>query len=1094
MSGKGVKCRTSWTLLDKNIENVERVSLDPETQRELGCVVGADVFLEYPWVYVPHEAVLRICKTPESSLAAFKDKIEAYEGSTLLIGYSSTRLTSNEFVICLTEEARRRVVGRNREIRRKILDEVNEKINKPTGPWRSLGSEEEVDAYFVKNTREYFETEVCLSTKSLGLPRELGDRDSSSVRSGYAEIVNVDGKFDNVERMCIPRSTQTHLESRQSCVQTYPGYPKNAWTQYVYEDTLPEGHRTEDLEEDQERSSARSQETLDEKEEDRETRSSTKTKDERKLEEKDPLEIFLEACYPKMIDVVRYNTVVNLHVNDIESLAQDEDKRFMPISELIYKTRVSFVDLNFTNGKAISAVSWHPTLSDYVVISYVPRHRPKRESANNRPVEDFKLECKALLWSLADPLRPQLQFQDHREICSISFCPYDGNIVIGGCSTGQIVVWDIEDRVDNKDLNARNRRKTIDDHNVPTVRAIVSSEKNDAHRLPIRDIQWIPSSYTIEVDGKLSKSSSDTSRQFATISQDGSLSIWDLRSYADQSIGKTPPDSPEGSEDPPPSNRLHPIYRLRLEMPGESGSVAPLCLCLPSTKAFYDDDAQQQQQRASELSAKEESYMRSLWLGGAQGGPIHCTWRGQVLDAETSAVEKCEFLSFSHVHDGPVTDIHRSPHLQDVLLSIGGHVLAVWKDHYVESPLFWRRLLSRCTACCWCATPGVFIVGTCEGELLVWDIRMNMNEPISVQVVSRVSITGLYLRVQLNEPSVTIGAASLDGFFRILEEPESDGKAVERIDWFEEYIWREVRRKKVFRSWERDFLEKDPDVVAKRAAREEEERRRLREEAREKLQREHEQRLLLEAEMKARKAPKSKDAIWKAKEFERMKKVLLEKKNLEPGKLERQRLPLVLYEEEKKQKSIKVQELMDLREKYFERVVRTEFPKVLAEMRQVGQIETTIKLPKTVDDYVEEYFNVRDRARKILSRRASKDAIGIICMACASPALVGATHWFLFVVVQAFITTLVWCFVYLLSIRENLKIPIHWILSELLNVSVDAVLYMIAFIAQLSVWTAVNHRHTSANIAAGVFGIFNTIAYAAGAYFLYIEWKAGNTQ
>lgn len=26
-----------------------------------------------------------------------------------------------------------------------------------------------------------------------------------------------------------------------------------------------------------------------------------------------------------------------------------------------------------------------------------------------------------------------------------------------------------------------------------------------------------------------------------------------------------------------------------------------------------------------------------------------------------------------------------------------------------------------------------------------------------------------------------------------------------------------------------------------------------------------------------------------------------------------------------------------------------------------------------------------------------------------------------------------------------------------------------------------------------VFGIFNTIAYAAGAYFLYIEWKSTNT-
>lgn len=118
--------------------------------------------------------------------------------------------------------------------------------------------------------------------------------------------------------------------------------------------------------------------------------------------------------------------------------------------------------------------------------------------------------------------------------------------------------------------------------------------------------------------------------------------------------------------------------------------------------------------------------------------------------------------------------------------------------------------------------------------------------------------------------------------------------------------------------------------------------------------------------------------------------------------------------------------------------------------------------------------------------------LGIICMACASPAYIGATHWFLFVAVTSFISTLIWCAVYFLSLREVLKVPINWILTELLNTSIKAVLYMIAFIAQLSAWTA--YRTSSSNIAAGIFGIFNTIAYAAGAYFLYIEWKNTNTQ
>ncbi|XP_062537302.1 CKLF-like MARVEL transmembrane domain-containing protein 4 [Armigeres subalbatus] len=116
---------------------------------------------------------------------------------------------------------------------------------------------------------------------------------------------------------------------------------------------------------------------------------------------------------------------------------------------------------------------------------------------------------------------------------------------------------------------------------------------------------------------------------------------------------------------------------------------------------------------------------------------------------------------------------------------------------------------------------------------------------------------------------------------------------------------------------------------------------------------------------------------------------------------------------------------------------------------------------------------------------------GIICMACASPALIGATHWFLFVVVTSFIATVLWSFVYLLGIREVLNMPINWILTELINTGIATLLYFIAFIVQLASWSNYYYSHyRSANIAAGVFGIFNFLAYTAGSYFLYVEHKS----
>ncbi|KAI5633076.1 membrane-associating domain-containing protein [Phthorimaea operculella] len=117
--------------------------------------------------------------------------------------------------------------------------------------------------------------------------------------------------------------------------------------------------------------------------------------------------------------------------------------------------------------------------------------------------------------------------------------------------------------------------------------------------------------------------------------------------------------------------------------------------------------------------------------------------------------------------------------------------------------------------------------------------------------------------------------------------------------------------------------------------------------------------------------------------------------------------------------------------------------------------------------------------------------LGILCMALASPWVSG---WFTFVAVTSFITTLLWSFVYLLSIREALNIPINWVLSELLSVGLETFFYFIAFIVLFS-YTAQYYGGTfsyGANIAAAVFGLFNTIAYGFAAFLLWQEHKSSS--
>ncbi|GIX76487.1 MARVEL domain-containing protein [Caerostris darwini] len=119
----------------------------------------------------------------------------------------------------------------------------------------------------------------------------------------------------------------------------------------------------------------------------------------------------------------------------------------------------------------------------------------------------------------------------------------------------------------------------------------------------------------------------------------------------------------------------------------------------------------------------------------------------------------------------------------------------------------------------------------------------------------------------------------------------------------------------------------------------------------------------------------------------------------------------------------------------------------------------------------------------------------IICMGCGSPVVTSYTNFFMFVVATYFVITLVLCVIYLFSIKKLLpKIP--WLLIEFITTAVGTVLYFIVAVVQLAAtnrkdyhYVLYHHGYYSSYIAAGCFGLFNFIAYAAGTFFLFMEWK-----
>ncbi|XP_037725253.1 uncharacterized protein LOC119556853 isoform X2 [Drosophila subpulchrella] len=119
--------------------------------------------------------------------------------------------------------------------------------------------------------------------------------------------------------------------------------------------------------------------------------------------------------------------------------------------------------------------------------------------------------------------------------------------------------------------------------------------------------------------------------------------------------------------------------------------------------------------------------------------------------------------------------------------------------------------------------------------------------------------------------------------------------------------------------------------------------------------------------------------------------------------------------------------------------------------------------------------------------------LGIICMALASPPIYFATSFFMFVIVISFIHTILLIAAYFLGIREASNVAVNWIFSELITTAVLTLLYFIGFIVELARWSDSTVKGAGSYTAAGVFGLFNFLAYGAGTYFLFLAHRSGAT-
>ncbi|KYN37163.1 WD repeat-containing protein 63 [Trachymyrmex septentrionalis] len=928
--------------ISMEIPGLSRIDLSPLTQKIVGCIIGEDVTTEFPWVRVKKDIIEdNIDLHSESSdFLLVKDEVHAFPDDKIMIGYAPSLIETGQFYIVLTKEGRDAVEEHILQQRKEHENRVKNAIYKSPGRWRDLGSGADVDANFVKNTRPLFEIEVTSTADLLNVPINLTDRKADDQRDGYIELLpNNRQIFENVRRKLVSTYAQVSPIVRHNEAQTAPSISVNSWYQYLYE------YETVDL--------------------------STYTED--KI---DYLKYFLKLYTDEMCDQLLMNSMWDIYANDYANLVRSEKDTQIPLP-IGYEEHQSYYDGKLIVDKVINDLCWHPFWTGTVIATYT-HHAKGEHLIGPKTYDEVFLACegnnKVLIWSFDDCLSPKLILECPREVTSVSVCPIDSNIIIGGCINGQIAIWHIPGKIEQvetvvtqtsaqvKYSIAMKSLMTWMRETTSLISPTAMSALKYSQKAGIIQIIWVPSHHKVDKNGRILSLPEDAplddlSYQFITASQDGTVAFWDLtwrsmEKEIQQVTGRKKKQKAQSAiqksiaQSASPFKILDrvfkPHYNLVIQYPDENRQVVITTLSMYNPK-FHKEQVEPFSMTRDDLTIrkyyrpiieKADYVMEPKILIGTVEGEFGCvTWTGYEFTTDAGMDrETARWVWMKKIHDGPVTHVVRSNYYHRVVATIGGKIFAVWRDDFAE-PLIWKKSNVGYSACSWgILRPTVLILGRSDGTIEIWDLEVKSHEPSFMQSLSGRIITGIYTHELPVEPQC-IGFCDFNGSLRMFMAPRVLlTYDVGDIEWMKKFIDRQVQRINEFRDWQESWSESTlEDIVMKKKIKKmKEEKKHLEVEEKIKADTIDVAARAITPTKPARRKPwqfiEEAKERWLSMEVKRMQRVILEKKGLRKDVLERQRAPLLRLRQEARTKKRKIREILTLQDKIFEETIMFLFP------------------------------------------------------------------------------------------------------------------------------------------------------------------------
>eukprot|EP00118_Oscarella_pearsei_P015193 m.135700 g.135700 ORF g.135700 m.135700 type:complete len:900 (+) comp38161_c0_seq11:190-2889(+) len=797
------------------------------TQKIFECVADSDVTAENPYKIIRKEKIVADMKN-RAAISDFhpaKRQMLDYPGDEVLVVYDADYKYGENFYVCISEEAKERVLNPPvEEVKEeegeegKVEEEEDFDFLARRRPWESFGSEKEIEEARVTSNRPLLKFVVSRQRRHFGSPALFLDRNAMETRDAYAGYGSYEDANFNLKKMELDKATQAVPEIVDKVSQTDWIKPCNAAVQY-----FPREYN----------------------EKEKALEVSKVEKDETTNDNALNFELSLQQ-----------NEIMAVFTDDLLELP-DEETNFGTKSDGSLKEYQSFTDLQFSKEKSITAIDWHPTFKGVVAVSCV--ERLKLDERIDKSSSLLLTPSLILIWSFSDPIHPQLILEAPDDIFTFKFNPENPNIIAGGCINGQVILWDItsfSDRLyahrssSSKGSTSNSRREQnktstlLDDEkpeHAPMIRYCAVSSIEFSHTTCISHLEWIPEQLEIDKMGNVSENKLPGScNQLMTCATDGTILFWDTR---------PPPKKKEVQVNESPRRTLltgtvpqtfkyldlswkpfmkiplpSPHHRGSLEFPAVRFSISvthqkPLWT-LKGVKSTVSQTSIKSktakgtgratspvQPRHSTSAGDNKSFENidtHLYIGTEDGDVVYVNWK-MTKDIETGrSIPSPPEMSFTQ-HAGPVLCVQRSPFFPDILLTVGGWDFCIWKEGVKSGPLLNSCSSTvRLTGGHWSPTrPGVLYITRCDGNIEVWDFLDKSHEPTKTQNVSAAAITSIY-PFQMSYKQQLLAVGDQLGTLHIVEVPWNfRHSSSNEVGVMEAFFEREVNRVVYFEGRER---------------------------------------------------------------------------------------------------------------------------------------------------------------------------------------------------------------------------------------------------------------------------------------------------